>query len=79
MNEQRVALITGSGTGVGRACALRFAKLGFGVVVNYSRSEAEAIETGAEVEHLGGKALVHQCDVSDDQAVAEMVGVIQRT
>ena len=79
MNEQRVALITGSGTGVGRACALRFAKLGFGVVVNYSRSEAEAIETGAEVEHLGGKALVHQCDVSDDQAVTEMVGVIQRT
>lgn len=79
MNEQRVALITGSGTGVGRACALRFAKLGFGVVVNYSRSEAEAIETAAEVEHLGGKALVHQCDVSDDQAVTEMVGVIQRT
>ena len=79
MNEQRVALITGSGTGVGRACALRFAKLGFGVVVNYSRSEAEAIETGAEVEHLGGKALVHQCDVSDDQAVTEMVGVIQKT
>lgn len=79
MNEQRVALITGSGTGVGRACALRFAKLGFGVVVNYSRSEAEAIETAAEVEHLGGQALVHQCDVSDDQAVTEMVGVIQRT
>lgn len=79
MYEQRVALITGSGTGVGRACALRFAKLGFGVVVNYSRSEAEAIETGAEVEHLGGKALVHQCDVSDDQAVTEMVGVIQKT
>ena len=79
MNEQRDALITGSGTGVGRACALRFAKLGFGVVVNYSRSEAEAIETGAEVEHLGGKALVHQCDVSDDQAVTEMVGVIQKT
>ena len=79
MNEQRVALITGSGTGVGRACALRFAKLGFGVVVNYSRSEAEAIETGAEVERLGGQALVHQCDVSDDHAVTEMVGAIQTT
>ena len=31
---QRVALVTGSATGVGRACAVRFAKLGFAVVVN---------------------------------------------
>ena len=39
---QKVALVTGSATGVGRACAVRFAGLGFAVVVNYSKSEADA-------------------------------------
>ena len=41
---QKVALVTGSATGVGRACAVRFAQLGFAVVVNYSKSETEAVE-----------------------------------
>ena len=43
-----VALVTGSATGVGRACVLQFAGRGYDVVVNYSRSEAEAIETAAD-------------------------------
>ena len=41
----KVALVTGSATGVGRACAVRFAKLGYAVAVNYSKSEADAKET----------------------------------
>lgn len=43
--SQKVALVTGSATGVGRACAVRFAELGYAVVVNYSKSEADAAET----------------------------------
>ena len=39
----KVALVTGSATGVGRACAVRFAKLGFAVVVNYTNSYRPAI------------------------------------
>ena len=46
----KVALVTGSATGAGRAIALRFARRGFAVAVNYSRSEAEANETLAQVE-----------------------------
>ncbi|MEE2935488.1 MAG: SDR family NAD(P)-dependent oxidoreductase [Planctomycetota bacterium] len=72
-HDRPVALVTGSATGVGRACVLQFAERGFDVVVNYSRSESEANATVAEVTALGAKALLCQCDVSDDTAVREMV------
>jgi 3-oxoacyl-[acyl-carrier protein] reductase len=74
--EGKVAIVTGSATGVGRATALALARRGCGVVVNYSRSEAEARQTLAEVEALEVPALLVQCDVSNDQAVRAMV---QRT
>ena len=70
---QKVALVTGSATGVGRACAVRFAKLGFAVVVNYSKSEADAAETAGLVREAGGQALLHKATVGDDVQVREMV------
>ena len=42
---RKVALVTGSATGIGRAAAVRFARLGFAVAVNYSRSEDDARQT----------------------------------
>ncbi|WP_417387640.1 SDR family NAD(P)-dependent oxidoreductase [Gimesia sp.] len=77
MNENNVALVTGSATGVGRACALRLAEEGFDIVVNYSRSQAEAEETKAMVEEEGVKVLLIQCDVSDDAAVKKMISEIE--
>ncbi|MCO8120321.1 SDR family oxidoreductase [Stieleria sp. TO1_6] len=71
-----VALVTGSATGVGRACILQFARRGYDVVVNYSRSEADALQTAAEAEALGSKVLVICCDVSDDTRVREMIAEI---
>lgn len=67
------AIVTGSAVGVGRSVALELAKRGANVVVNYSRSEAEAKETAAEVERLGAKALLAQADVSQDSEVRAMV------
>jgi 3-oxoacyl-[acyl-carrier protein] reductase len=69
----KVALVTGSATGAGRAIAVRFAKLGFAVVVNYSKSEAEARETAELVKACGVPVLVHKATVADDAQVRAMV------
>ena len=71
---QRVALITGSATGVGRACAVRFAQLGFAVIVNYSKSEDEAVETARLCEELGVPVQVIAATVADDAPVKGMIG-----
>lgn len=67
------AIVTGSAVGVGRATALELAKRGANVVINYSRSEAEAKEAVAQVEALGVRALLVRADVSQDAEVRAMV------
>jgi 3-oxoacyl-[acyl-carrier protein] reductase len=58
---------------VGRACALQFARRGYDVVLNYSRSESEAHQTASDVESCGVRSLLACCDVSQDDAVAKMI------
>ncbi len=77
-DDSRVALVTGSATGVGRACAVRFAKLGFDVVVNYSKSEDDAKRTVSLVEAEGQRALLMQCNVRNDADVKQMIAQIDR-
>ena len=77
-SERPVALVTGGGTGVGRACALQFAERGYDVVVNYSRSAAEAEQTVAEVTKCGTTAVAYQCDVSSDAAVRVMITDVEK-
>lgn len=62
--EGKVALVTGSSRGIGRATALRLARDGAQVVINYSSSRAEAERVLTEVETLGGSGLVVQADLS---------------
>jgi 3-oxoacyl-[acyl-carrier protein] reductase len=73
MGLERVALVTGSATGIGRAVAWRFAERGFAVTVNYSRSKVEAEETADGVRQRGGRVLVVAANVADDAAVRAMV------
>lgn len=70
---RKVALITGGGTGVGRATTLQLAARGYDVVVNYSRSQTDAEETAAEARQRGVRALPLACDVSSDADVRAMV------
>ena len=69
----KVALVTGSATGIGRAAALEFAREGADVVVNYSRSEAEAKQTQAECAALNVRALLVRADCANEGEVKEMV------
>ena len=71
----RVALITGSSSGIGRAVALAMAAAGADIVVNHpTAAEAAAAEEVAErIRALGRRAIVSQADVSDAAAVESMV------
>jgi 3-oxoacyl-[acyl-carrier protein] reductase len=69
----RVALVTGGGTGIGRATCLLLADRGAHVVVNYSRSDREAAETAARVRQRGRQALAFRADVGRDDDVRAMV------
>ncbi|KXG10516.1 3-oxoacyl-[acyl-carrier-protein] reductase [Anoxybacillus rupiensis] len=73
MLQGKVALITGASRGIGRAIALEFARQGAKVAVNYAGSEAKAKEVVDEIYRLGGEALAIQADVSNTEAVEQMV------
>ena len=67
------AIVTGSATGIGAAIAKRLAALGWGVVINYTRSEAEARETAAACGAAGGAAILCAGDVSEDEDCRRLV------
>ncbi|MBV9045474.1 MAG: glucose 1-dehydrogenase [Alphaproteobacteria bacterium] len=62
----KVAIVTGSATGIGAAVAEGLARRGANIVVNYTKSEAEAKETAATVRALGSEVRVVQGDVASD-------------
>ena len=76
--EGKAALVTGGGTGVGRATVLALARRGCSVVVNYSRSQADAERTAAEAAALGVRAVPVQADVADDAACRRLVDTAVR-
>lgn len=67
-----VTIITGSATGVGAACAKMLAARGCNVVINYTRSEAEAKETEAACRTLGVETLLCRADVASDDDCRRM-------
>ena len=78
MLKNKVALITGSSRGIGKATALLFAKEGATVVVNYLKSKTEADEVVNMIKEIGSEAIAMQCDISDENQVKEMVDAITK-
>ena len=71
--QGRTALVTGGGTGIGKAISVALARCGCNVVINYSRSKSSAEEAVAEIEKAGGKAIAFQADITDEQQVESLV------
>ena len=72
MLEQKVALVTGGGRGIGRAIALTLAEYGADVAVNYCGSREKAEEVVQFIRQKGRKAEAYACNVADFQACKEM-------
>ncbi|HEK9099761.1 SDR family oxidoreductase [Bacillus pfraonensis] len=71
--KDKVVIITGGGTGIGKAAALKLASLGAKVVVNYSRSEKEALETIHKIQERDGTAIAIKANVAKKEEVENMV------
>ena len=71
--KHKVAVVTGGGTGIGRAVALTLSKRGATVAINYSRSGADAEEVVQLIRASGGRAIAVQADISQDDKVRTMV------
>lgn len=69
----KVAIVTGASRGIGRACALRLARGGYTVVINYAHREDEARAVLDAIEAAGGAGMLCQADVSDPAAVRAMM------
>jgi 3-oxoacyl-[acyl-carrier protein] reductase len=72
VNQNRVAIVTGSSRGIGAAIADRLSKDGFAVILNYADSAKAAEELAAKISDDGGRALTAQADIRDPVAVAQM-------
>ncbi|KAL9077788.1 MAG: hypothetical protein Q9161_000160 [Pseudevernia consocians] len=70
--DGKVALVTGSGRGMGRQNALELASRGASVVINYSRASAPAAAVVQEVEALGSQAIAIAADVSKPAEIATL-------
>lgn len=74
-NAGRTALITGGGTGIGRATALAFARSGARVAICGRRHEPLA-QARAEIEAAGAECLAHPCDIREPEAVEALVDAV---
>src|SRR5207248_8432595 len=73
--DSKIAIVTGSDSGIGRAIAIQFAQEGATVVVNYAHAQDKAQEVQQTIEQNKGKALVIQADISQYQ---QAMGLVQQ-
>jgi len=71
--HERVAIITGSSRGIGRATALVFARTGYRVVVNYNHNREQAEQVLQEIEALGSNGILLGADVSKAQEARDLI------
>lgn len=75
--SNKVAIVTGASGGIGGAVSERLARDGFTVVVNYAGKAQPAEDLVRQIEAAGGKAVAHQADIADPEAVRKMFEAAQ--
>ncbi len=74
----KIALVTGSGRGIGRAIALHFAENGADVAINFFRNREPAEQTAREIEKLGRRVLLVRADVGDMDDLNRMFDELEK-
>jgi enoyl-[acyl-carrier protein] reductase III len=78
MFDNKVALISGSGRGIGATIAVHFASLGTDVVVNYFRNRQPAEETAARIRELGRKALLVKANMGELEDIDRLFNAVEQ-
>lgn len=73
MLKGKCAVVTGASRGIGRAIALKYAKLGANLVINYRNSEEEAIALECEIKELGVEVLSLKADISNFEEANNLI------
>ena len=75
--QNKIALITGSGRGIGRAIALHFASLGADIVVNFFRNRKPAEDTAAAIRACGQRALVIKANIGEIEQIEHLLDQVE--
>jgi NAD(P)-dependent dehydrogenase (short-subunit alcohol dehydrogenase family) len=78
MAEEKFALVTGAGVGIGRAACLALAKAGWNIALTGRRPQPLE-ETAGEIRALGRKTLVHPCDIGDPAGVKALFAEVSKS
>lgn len=73
MLKDKCAIVTGASRGIGRAIAKKLASLGANIVLNYRSNDEEALKVKEELISYGVDVFLYKCDISDFNAVEEMI------
>lgn len=77
--DGKIALVTGSGRGIGKAIAIKLAQSGADLIVNYSRNRSQAEETAQIIQSIGKKAQVIKANISKEEDIVSLFEEITTT
>ena len=77
--KNKTAIVTGGGTGIGRAVSMLLAKQGAAVAIVYSRSEDDAKETVSTISKNDGQAIALQADIAHMASVGAMTEMVAKS